>query len=169
MPETDVILGEGVFSIGAADIALVRGGGKFAVEREYRQIEADGDIGPVKGRIRKVKSIAKLSVKALEMLPANLPKMYPATELDTVGTPGHAILTGKEDIEESDYQDTVKFTGKTKGGKSVVITVKNAINLENLNWDLVDKNEIVAEVNYTATYLESDRTTEPWNIDIATA
>ena len=38
-----IILGKGVFSIGDTPIALTRGGGQFTVEREVRQIEADGD------------------------------------------------------------------------------------------------------------------------------
>lgn len=167
MAVTDIILGEGVFTIGTTDIALTRGGGKFVVEREYRVIPADGDMGPVEGRIRKTRSVAKLTLNALEILPANLPLMYPATSLDTKTT-GHSILTGKADIEDEDYQATVKWTGKTKGGKAVVITLENAINLENIDWNLVDKDEIVPQITYTATYLESAKTTEPWKIDIAT-
>jgi hypothetical protein len=163
----DIVLGEGVFSIGATAIALTRGGGQFVVEREFREIPADGDFGPVKGRLTKVKSVAKLTMNALEILPANLPAMYAATSLSTA-TPGHSILTGSEDIEDADYQTTVKWTGKTKGGKAVVITLQNAINLENIDWSLVDKEELVAQLIYTATYDPSTRTTEPWSIDIAT-
>ena len=55
----DIILGDGVFAIGATDVGLTRGGGTLTIEREYRTIEADGDYGPVKGRIRKIKSVAK--------------------------------------------------------------------------------------------------------------
>lgn len=163
----DIILGEGVFSIGTTDIALSRGGGRFTVERTYRQITADGDIGPVKGRIEKTGSVAKLVMNVLELLPANTPKMYPATELDTTTTSGHAVLTGKEDIEDADY-NTVKWTGKTKAGKAVVITLDNAINLENLDWNLVDKDDVVPQLTYTATYLDSARETEPWKVDWVT-
>lgn len=166
MPATDIILGDGVFTIGTTDIAITRGGGQFTVEREYRQIEADGDYGPVKDRIVKNKSVAKLTMRALELFPANLPKMYPATSLSTA-TAGHSILTANADVATADYS-TVKWTGKTKGGKVVVITLDNAINLENIDWSLVDKEEIIAELVYTATYLDSAKTTEPWKIDIAT-
>ena len=169
----NIILGDGVFAIGGTDIAVTRGGGKFTIERDYREIEADGDYGPVNGRIRLTKSRCKLMVKMLEILPANIPKMYPAMSEDTTTTPGTSTITGMdgtiEDVQSGDYQSTVTWTGKTKAGKSVVITITDAINLENLNWDLIDKEEIVPEVTWTGTYDEATRTTEPWSIDYVTA
>ena len=166
MGADNIILGEGVFSVGNVDIALTRGGGEFAIEREYKTVEADGDRGPVKGRIRLVKSVAELKLNALELLPANLPKLYPAMSLDTSDT-GKDVLTAATDIVTGDYNDTVAFTGTTKAGKQVYIELQNAINLEKINWKLQDKDELVPEINYTATYLENARTTEPWKIEIA--
>jgi hypothetical protein len=61
----------------------------------------------------------------------------------------------------------VKWVGTTKGGTGVSIVLENAINLENIDLSMVDKEEIVAGITYTATYLESSRTTEPWKIDFA--
>lgn len=162
MGKENIVLGDGVFSIGATPVGLTRGGGSFTIEREYRQIEADGDRGPVKGRIRKIKGIAKLAMNALELLPANLQKMYPAVTVTT--ETGVDTMTGKADIEDADYNATVTWTGKTKTGRGVVITLKNAINLENIDWPLVDKDEIIAKVTYTATYTEDARETEPWDV-----
>lgn len=166
MGANDIVLGDGVFAIGATAIGLTRGGGKFSIKREYKEIEADGDIGPVKGRIRKTKSVATLQVKALELLPANLPKMYPATDLDTTTDPTKAVLKAKAGIEDADYNSTVTWTGKTKAGKAVIITIKNAINLEGIDWELKDKDEVVPEVTYTATYDEGS-TDEPWEVSFA--
>lgn len=162
----DIILGAGVFSIGGTAVALTRGGGKFSVEREYRQIEADGDFGPVKGRIVKTKSVAKLSFKALEMLPATVAKMYPAFTKTTSGTGATTLdtFTAATQVADTDYNATVTWVGATKGGRSVTIELQNAICLENIDFDLVDKEEVVPEVNFTAAYLESARTTEPWSI-----
>lgn len=167
MPE-EILLGYGIFSVGAVDIALTRGGGKFLVERTYREIQADGDFGPVKGRIKKDRSVCSLSLMALEMLEANLPIMYPATELDTTTVPGTGTLSAKEDIEEADYNDTAKFTGKTLSGKDIVIEIEDAINLGNIDWALIDKDEVVPEIVYTGTYDPAARTTEPWHIDYVT-
>lgn len=163
MPASNILLGNGVFAIGATVIGFTRGGGSFAIEREYKEIEADGDLGAVKGRVRKIGSRAKLIMNALELLPANLPKMLPSTEVDTTTIVGHSIFQATDDIVDADYQQ-VTWTGKTKGGKAVVITLNDAINLEGLDLELADKDEVVAEITYTACYTDGD-TTEPWTVD----
>ena len=169
MSTTDIILGDGVFSVGATaatmvDIALTRGGGKFTIERVYKTIEADSDYGPVKGRIRKIKSIAKLSLNALELLSENLPKLYPAMSFDT-SDPRKDVMTGALDVMVTDY-NIVMWTGKTLNGYDCIIELQNAINLENIEWNLLDKDEVVPEIVYTATYLEDARKEEPWKITI---
>lgn len=154
-----IILGNGVFSINGTDIALTRGGGQFAVEREYREIEADGDKGPVKGRVVLDKSVPRLTLNALSIIPADMAKYYPGI---TVTTESSTKITGT-DIKDTDYQDTVTWTGKTKEGKGVVITLKNAINLENLDWTLADKDEVINTLTYTGTY-EENSDVEPWDV-----
>jgi hypothetical protein len=64
----EILLGTGVFYIGDAKVALTRGGGKFTVEREFREINADGDRGPVEGRIEIDGSRATLTMNMLTML-----------------------------------------------------------------------------------------------------
>ena len=169
----NIILGDGVFSIGGVALAATRGGGVFTIEREYREIMADGDYGPVKGRIRLIKSVAKLKVKALEILPASIPSFYPAMSEDSTTSTGTSTITGMdgtiEDIQTGDYQSAVTWVGKTKAGKAVTISLTQAINLENIEWSLVDKEEIVPELTYTACYTEGSETTEPWSIAYVTA
>ena len=65
---SEIVLGAGVFYIGSDAVALTRGGGTFKVEREYREINADGDRGAVKGRVVMESSRAKLSMNVLTML-----------------------------------------------------------------------------------------------------
>ena len=80
-----IVLGVGKFYIGTAGatdvanmtcIGLTRGGGSFAVEREYREINADGDPGAVQGRIEKEGGRPKLKMKALQFL-KNMATLYP--------------------------------------------------------------------------------------------
>lgn len=161
-----LLLGHGVYSIGETAIGLTRGGGQFVVEKEYRNIEADGDRGPVKGRINQDKSTPKLTVNALEVITENIPKMYAAVKSTKALEGQKTIVTGKGKIEDSDYNDMVKWTGKTKGGRSVVIKLYNAINLENFDWSLADKDEVVAALTFTGCYLEdSPEGYEPWEIE----
>lgn len=79
-------------------------------------------------------------------------------------------ITGKA-IELTDYQDKVSWTGKTKDGREVIIELENAINLENIDWTLAEKDEVVSAVTYTATYLEENADTdkEPWSITYVTS
>lgn len=161
-----IVLGEGVVAIDSVDIGLTRGGGQFTVTPEFRQVNADGDRGPVKGRIRKVGSVATMVVRALELIPENLQKLYAATKLTTDA--GSTTFTGAPDVQESDYH-TVTWTGRTIDGKAVVITLENAINLEALDWTMAEKDEVVPQLTFTATYDEKDRlgSKEPWSVTFA--
>ena len=161
MAAEKILLGMGVVSVGATPIGLTRGGSSFTIERKFRNIEADGDYGPVKGRVVLDSETAKLEVNALELFTAaNMTKYYPATSV----TDG--VLTSTLAIIEGDYSD-VTWTGKTKDGKAVTITVENALNLDNLEWKLEDKNEVVPKISFTAHYDEATKTTPPWNVEFA--
>lgn len=164
----EIFLGEGVFYIGETPIGLTRGGGQFTVEREIRQIEADGDKGPVKGRNVIDKSTPKLVMNALQIIGENLPKMYPGLKVSD--SDSKKVVTGTGKIVDSDYQDFVKFVGMTDKGKEVVIKVENAINLENIDWTLTDKDEVVPALTYTGCYKEDSAAEyEPWSVTYATA
>lgn len=73
----EILLGLGKFAIDGTDVALCRGGGKFVVEREFRDIAADGDKGSVKDRLVIDVERAKLSMNVLTML-TSIKAMYPA-------------------------------------------------------------------------------------------
>lgn len=75
-----IILGAGKFYIGETLVALTRGGGQFTVEREYREINADGDRGAVKGRVVMEGSRPKLTMNVLTML-ANISSLYSSVEV----------------------------------------------------------------------------------------
>ena len=167
-----MILADGILAIGGVDLGLTRGGGSFRIEREYREIQADCDMGPVIGRIRKIRSVAKLQMNMLEIDDEFLDAFAPATSVDTTTVVGTTTWTGKQDIELGDYQDLITWTGKTKEGESVIITLEKAINLENIEWNMVSKEEIVPTVTYTAVYTEANRHSEegePWSVDFVGA
>lgn len=169
MAAEKILLGMGVFTVGSTPIGLTRGGGVFKVERKYRVIEADGDKGPVKGRETIDEEIAKLTVNGLDLFTAaDMTKYYPCMSVtpDNETTPTKNTLTSTMKIAVEDYND-VKFVGKTKDGKAVTINVKNALNLNNLEWKLEDKNEVVSQLEFTAHYDETTRDTAPWNVELA--
>lgn len=169
MAAEKILLGYGVVTVGTTPIGLTRGGSSFTVEREYRNIEADGDKGAVKGRIVIDSETAKLVVNALELFnAADMTKYYPGMSVtaDNQTTPTKRTLTSTMKIIAGDYSD-VKWVGKTNDGKAVTILIKNAINMDNLEWTLEDKNEVVQALGFTATYDESTRDTAPWSVEFA--
>ena len=158
-----ILLGMGVVSIASTPIGLTRGGSKFATERTIREIEADGDRGPVKGRIVIDKEVAKLTVNALELFNStDMKKYYPGLSVITTD-PAEDVMTGNLAIIAGDYND-VTWTGFTKDGKAVTIKVTNALNMSNIEWNLEDKSEVVPSLEFTATYDEATRNTPPWNV-----
>lgn len=159
-----ILLGHGIFAIGEKAIALTRGGGKFTVEREYRKIEADGYPGAIKGNIVIDSSQAKLEINQLTVVPEDFANYYPGLNVDTA-TAGTVKITGDHTIKETDYQDLITWTGKTREGKPVKITIKNAINLENIDWEMQDKSEVINKLTYEACFEEGELDTEPWEID----
>ena len=164
-----ILLGYGIVTVGATPVGLTRGGSSFVVEREYREIEADGDRGPVKGRIVIDREVARLNVNALETFTQDeMTKYYPGMTVtpDSTETPTKHTLKSSLNIVEGDYND-VKWVGKTKDGKAVTINIEDAINMDNLEWNLEDKNEVVPSLGFTATYDEATRDTPPWNVDFA--
>ena len=164
-----ILLGYGVVTVGTVPIGLTRGGSVFTVEREIRPIEADGDRGPVKGRLVIDTETAKLTVNALELFnAADMDMYYPGISItpDSETTPTKNTMTGTLAIAAGDHND-VKWVGKTKDGKAVTINVENAINMSNLEWSLEDKNEVVPSIEFTATYDEATRNTAPWSVEFA--
>lgn len=158
MANENVLLGYGIFSVDDIPVGLTRGGGSFTVETEYREIEADGDKGVVKGRVVIDRQDSKLTLNALSMFTAEeMKKFYPGL-LNENGE-----LTSTLEITDEDYH-SVKWEGKTLGGEKVTITIENAINLENIDLSLEDKNEVVPELTYTAAYTEEARNTPNWTI-----
>lgn len=153
-----ILLGYGVVTVADTPIGLTRGGSSFTVEREFRNVEADGDRGQVKGRIVIDTENAKLTVNALELFSAeDMSKYYPGISLDV------DTISSTLEIAAGDYND-VKWEGKTKDGEPVTIIVKDAINVDNLEWTLEDKNEAVASLGFTASYDEASRDTAPWSV-----
>lgn len=159
-----ILLGHGILAIDSTPVGLTRGGSNFSVEREVREIVADGDYGPVKDRIVIDREVATLTLRGLELFKAEeMTKFFPGSAL-TAGV-GEDTFTSTLALASGDYHE-VTWTGKTKDGKPVVITVENAINMGNFELTLEDKNEVVPELVYTATYLESERETPHWDISL---
>lgn len=74
---SEIIMGAGIFYVDDVAVALTRGGGSFNVEREYREVNADGDRGAVEGRIVMEGSRATLTMNTLQIL-TRFADLYPS-------------------------------------------------------------------------------------------
>lgn len=149
-----IILGLGKFMIDDIPVLLTRGGGQFIVEREYRIMEADGMKSAGKDMIVIDREQPKLTMNMLSIFTgADLTKLYPATKSTKVtGDDAGTEITATDGlvISDEDYHK-VTWIGKTNKGRPVKIEIGNAINLENIDWTLVDKDEVIQVLTYTGT------------------
>jgi hypothetical protein len=166
MAATNILLGYGVIEAYISGvwtgIGLTRGGSAFVVEREFRDIEADGDRGPIEGRVVIDREIARLTINHLEAFDSTmLAKYYPGLSLAT-GV-GEDTTTGNLTIAAGDYYD-YRWTGYRQDGKSLVINLSNCLNRANIEWGLEDKTEVIPVYELTAHYAADARTTPPWSV-----
>lgn len=166
---TDIWLGEGKIytnygEASAAVLGATRGGSKFSVDREIRDITFDGAFGPVSGLRRKTRIVPSLTVKMLELNYTNLPQCFGGMTSSDEGS-YHKIIEDS-DITSGDYLTNVAFVGQTLAGKYVIIIVKNALGDGKIDLALDAKDEIVSESTFTGHYDASTPTTVPYEIRI---
>lgn len=157
-----ILVDVGVIEINDEEMGLTRGGFEFVVERELRDVTADGDFGPVKGRKRINTNVARLTVNMLEVDPQKAHLLYSAVDVAT--SDGKTTITGRNFIKNEDYV-TVKAIGRTNDGRDVIITLRNALNVSNINWAFVDKDEVVQQVVFEAAYSPDTRNVPPYTIE----
>lgn len=160
MTKKKILCGLGEVEIDGVSIGLTRGGATFTVENEIREINADGDRGRVKDRVVNDTIRPKLEVNALEVNKASMQKYFAGL---SVGSSGK--ITSVFDFSDGDYH-TVTWTGKTLDGKSCVIELTNAINTENIDLSLQEKDEAVATLTFEGCYEEGSEVV-PYTITFA--
>jgi hypothetical protein len=145
-------------------VGATRGGSTFSREGEIKSLEFDGKRGEVKGFRRKINGGASLTVNALEIVNAeNLTKFYAGLQVDESNV-DYDVITAKKQIDDTDYIDNVAFVGETLTGEEIVIIIKNALGDGAMELALEDKEEVVAEVQFTAHADATDIAQEAWEI-----
>ena len=149
--QENILLAHGIYKVDDVLVGLTRDGGQFTVEYTHRPIVADGDRGLVKGRVTRDEAKPKLTINHLEVL-TEFAKFHTGVNVDTTTKEGYTTVTGTGKIDDENDYHKVEFIGATKNGRDVHIIVYDAINLENIDWALKDKDEIIDTVTYEATY-----------------
>jgi hypothetical protein len=144
-------------------LGATKGGNVFEINRTIKDIRPDGAMGPVKGFRRREEIVAKLTVKNLEITEANLLKALPGAAASS------HVITGAA-IDDADFIADVYLVGTISDPsfpgttKPIVLHLTNCLVDGPFNLSLNPKEEAVMTMVFTAHFVSTDLTTEPWSI-----
>lgn len=125
---------------GAKCLGVTRGGGRFNISRETRDIPADGVRYKWKGSTVCDSVDPYLSTTLLELTPENLKIALGASTKSAFGTSG-TKLTINTDIKEADYIENLCWCGDIADGSIIVVHFPSAINTADFALNFSDKGE----------------------------
>ncbi len=149
-------------------LGATRGGNVFSVETEYRDMEADGARGPVKGSRRITGVTAMITVNFLELDLVLIKRIL--TGSTSASVPPHNVVTRSVALTDAAYFTNIAIVGEEADSTNPVICkVTNAIVDGNLEQAFNDKDEQVIAVQFKGHFLPTDLDTEPWSISWPTS
>lgn len=145
-------------------LGATSGGGAFSAVPTVRKIEVDGAKGNVKGLQVIDDWTVTMTANAKEVTVQNIALALGAATLGTA-TDGYQKITGKCEIEDSDYVDNITWIGKLKGSDTpVIIVLNNALSMNGLTLTFTDKTEAIIALTLTGNYDLEDLETPPFAI-----
>lgn len=145
----------------AIPLGATRGGASFNVNRTLRQIEADGQLGPTKGLIRREEVAPELTVNLLEQTLANLQRQFPGAVVEEAGP--FQRITGGPITSDTYVENVALITTYGEEGKFIVLVVENALVMEAPEFATEDRNEVATEVTFVGTFAGVNAP-EPWRV-----
>ena len=140
--------------LGATD-----GGGTIAIVPQIRQVSVDGAPGDVMGLKVNDGYTVTMTANLKEVTLDNIKLALGAFEATQTG------ITGKHEIEDTDYVDNITWAGTISGSDTpVYIVMNNVLSVNGLNLTVSDKNEATIPVTLTAHYALDDLDTPPFEI-----
>lgn len=108
-------------------IGATTGGGKVAIEGEYKDLDIDGALVLFKGQTVKLGGKANMETNLTEITGDNI-KMGTNFKQIESDAEGYDLFVDKPNIEEGDYLENFGYVGKTANGeKDIVIIFENAL------------------------------------------
>ncbi len=150
----------------AIPIGATRGGAVFNAGRELRQVEADGQLGPTKGLMRRTAVAPVLTVNLLEQTIDNLRRQFPGAVVTTAGA--FELITGGPITAGTYVDNVVLITTYGEEGKFIVLVVENALVLESPDFTTEDKSEVGTEVGFAGCF-SGVGAAEPWRVYVPPA
>jgi hypothetical protein len=162
-----LMLGEGAIfknygEAGEAALGATVGGSKLEVDRKINPVKYDGSYGHTKNMKRYDTFEPKLTVKFLKLTYTNMVQGLPTTVTDGTDKDGaYKEISFDIEIAAADVLTNIAFVGQKYDGGEAVILIENALNLGKISLDFKEKNELVAEMEYTGFYGYATPTVPP--------
>lgn len=145
MTKDNVLLGLSKVDVGGNNIGFSRGGSNFTVNRVFHDIKADGDMGTDKDSVILDEERATLTINMLETDFNKIAEVFPAMVVS------QGVLTPTGTVVTTNFKDVI-CVAKRKNGKFVKITLKDAICKSNIVMQMNEKDEVVINAVFEATY-----------------
>lgn len=145
----------------AIPLGATRGGASFTTGRELREVEADGQLGPTKGLMRRTAVRPALTVNLLEQTIDNLKRQFPGAVVSEAGA--FAKITGGPITGDTYVDNVALITTYGEEGKFIVLVVENALVLESPEFATEDKSEVATEVTFVGCF-SGVGAAEPWKV-----
>lgn len=128
-------------------LGATRGGGSFKVNRDIRQVEADGKRYDFVGSTKTDKIDAYISTKLIEITKGNLARGLGSADVDTTGNID--AITTRTNYKDTDYIESLCWIGDTDKGVMAIV-LDNALNTADFNYTINDKGEGELDVEFHA-------------------
>ena len=150
--------------VGEALLGATRGGNRFELEQEIREMPVAGAKGPVKGGMRVIRSAPKIVANMLEISSEVLKRAAPGADVSALAN--HDSLVRDREIALGDYLTNVALVGRVSGSTyPVIFIISNPLGGSGgLTLNLVTDDEAVAELTFMGSYDSTDLDTEPWEM-----
>jgi len=142
-------------------LGATRKGSEFSAKPSYRRMEIDGVHTRTKGDTLIDGWEVYLKTTLVEMTSDNLKRALGAADIDATTTPGYDRITGRDTIQDSDYEENITFIGNILGEEEpLIIQVFNAFHEGGLTFSAEDKNNAGVECQFYG-YLDDDVYDDP--------
>ena len=134
-------------------LGATQGGGEFSAVASMRQIAIDGIKGRAKGLSVLESWEVTLTANMLEVTPENLKLALGIADVDTVTDVDNDVITGRNQVLDTDYIDNVAWIGRLSGSdKPVVIKVFNALSEQGLGITTADNAEGIIPLKFVGHF-----------------
>jgi len=144
-------------------LGATRGGNRFEIEQDIREMPVAGAKGPVKGGRRVIRAVARIVANMVELTTDSLIQALPGADSSSITS--YDSIERDREIALTDYLVNVAILGTVSGSANpAIFLITLPIGAGNLTLGLTWGDEAVQELTFEASYDPAALDTEPWEI-----